>query len=118
MKNISTYLALGLFVALIGCGEKDPTAKKVDLDNNSSGNPLTAPVDYLGAVSKAKKTAVKVLDVASLTQAIQTFHANEDRYPTSLAELVSTHYLPSIPALPTGMRYNYNPASGLVKVVK
>ena len=105
MKNISTYLALGLFVALIGCGEKDTTAKKVD-------------VDYLGAVSKAKKTAVKVLDVASLTQAIQTFHANEDRYPTSLAELVSTHYLPSIPALPTGMRYNYNPASGVVKVLK
>jgi hypothetical protein len=41
MKNISTYLALGLFVALIGCGEKDTTAKKVDLDNNSSGNPLS-----------------------------------------------------------------------------
>ena len=40
------------------------------------------------------------------------------RYPTTLAELVSTHYLQALPVLPTGMRYNYNPANGVVKVVK
>ncbi len=87
MKQISKWFALGCCTLLIGCGDKETPPKKVDIDNNSSGNPLTAPVDYLGAVNKAKKTAVKVLDVASVTQAIQTFHANEDRYPIGLIHL-------------------------------
>ncbi len=118
MKSFSILVAIALITAGMGCGEKEKPVKKVDIDNNSSGNPLTAPVDYLGAVNKARKTAIKTLDIASLKQTIQTFQANEDRFPKSLDELVSMRYLSVIPALPTGMRYNYNPANGVVTVVK
>jgi hypothetical protein len=116
-----SVLALLAAALLIGCGEKPapakPAAKKVDTENNSSGNPVTAPVDYLGAVAKAKKTSVKVVDVASLKQAIQMFKQEEDRFPKDLNELVAKQYMPALPAPPYQMKYQYNPATGDVKVV-
>jgi hypothetical protein len=115
-------LALGVVLVglLVGCGEKSApptTAKKVDIQNNSSGNPVTAPVDYLGAVAKAKKTSVSVADKASLKQAIDMFKQEEDRYPKDLNELVAKQYMPALPAPPYQMKYQYDPATGDVKVV-
>ena len=107
-------------VALVGCGEKSAppaTAKKTSATNNSSGNPITAPVDYLGAVAKAKKTSVKVVDIATLKQAIDIFKQEEDRYPKDLNELVAKQYMPALPAPPYQMKYQYDPATGAVKVV-
>jgi hypothetical protein len=114
--------ALGMVIAvmLVGCGEKSAppaTAKKVDTQNNSSGNPVTAPVDYLGAVAKAKKTAVSVVDSTSLKRAIDTFKQEEDRYPKDLNELVAKQYIPALPAPPYQMKYQYNSATGDLKVV-
>lgn len=78
---------------------------------------MTAPVDYLGAVAKAKKTSIKVADVASLKQAINMFKQEEDRYPKDLNELVAKQYIPALPAPPYQMKYQYDAASGEVKVV-
>ena len=105
---------------LASCGKKEEppqAAAPAPASNNSSGNPLTAPVDYLGAVAKAKKFAVKSVDIAGLTQAIQSFQAQEGRLPKSLNELVRPEYLPKLPTPPPGMKFSYNPATGEVKVV-
>lgn len=101
---------------LAGCGQKEKPSSTTD--NNSSGNPITAPVDYLGAVNKAQKTAVKVVDLASLKNAIHLFHAQEDRYPANLQELVSMRYIADVPSAPAGSQLSYNPANGEVKFVK
>jgi hypothetical protein len=106
---------VALFVLTTSCGKKE--AAKVSLTNNSSGNPITAPVDYLGAVAKGKKFAEKQIDLAQLKQAIQFFQANEDRLPKSLDEMISKHYLGQIPKAPYGMQIVYDPATGNVKVV-
>ena len=82
-----------------------------------SGNPVTAPVDYLGAVAKGKTTADAKIDAASINKAVQLFYAQEGRYPKDLNEVIGPEYLPRLPAPPTGMKYNYNPATGEVKVV-
>ena len=94
MKTLASFLTVAvLFVA--GCGKKDAAPSATATDSApSSGNPLTAPVDYLGAVSKAQKTAVKVLDVSSVNKAIQEFNAGEGRYPKDLNELVKEHSEP------------------------
>ena len=117
MKTLASLLTVTSLL-LIGCGQKD-SAANADATNaaSSSGNPLTAPVDYLGAVSKAQKTAVKVLDVSSINKAIQEFNAGEGRYPKDLNELVAEKYLVSVPKAPTGMRFEYNPATGQMRVV-
>ena len=95
MNSTLPLLVVGLVLA--GCSEEPKSADKaaagstpkVDLNNNSSGNPLTAPVDYLGAVAKAKKTAEKGAETAALNQQVQLFYAQEGRYPKDLNELVT-----------------------------
>jgi hypothetical protein len=114
----ANFLALAIVAVLTACGDKPatpPTANKTS--TNTSGNPITAPVDYLGAVAKAKKTGVKVADLASVKQAIQMFHTEEERYPKDLNELISKGYIPALPAPPYQMKYTYNAANGTVNII-
>jgi hypothetical protein len=114
-------LGAGIALLLFGCGDNSnssTTAKKsTSLTNNSSGNPVTAPVDYLGAVAKGKKTSIKVADLASVKQAITMFKQEEDRYPKDLNELVTKQYIPALPKPPYQMRYQYDAATGFVNIV-
>lgn len=106
-------LVAGLFLA--GCKKEEsgpPTSSTAP-----GGNPLTAPVDYLGAAARAKQDAAKTVSSAGLDKAIQIFSANEGRYPKDLKELVRPDYLPAIPPPPAGMQYDYNPTNGVVKLV-
>ncbi len=95
------------------CGKKEEPAPKP-----AAGNPVTAPVDYLGAVAKGQQTAVKTLGAVSLDSAIKAFFDQESRYPKDLHELVTSGVLPKLRAAPTGMKFQYDPATGQVKMVK
>ena len=117
MKRILSLLVPAA-VALSGCGKKEAQSAAADTNENySSGNPVTAPVDYLGAVAKAKKSAEKTVQTVSLNQAIQQFSVAEGRYPKDLNELVTEKYLPRLPDPPYGMKIVYDAAKGEVKVV-
>jgi hypothetical protein len=107
--------ALAIGLGLAGCGRSTPPPAPTNAA--STPGPLTAPVDYLGAASKAQQRARQVTQTASLTQAIQQFHAGEDRYPKNLNELVSEGYLARLPQPPNGMKFDYNPATGQVRTV-
>ena len=102
---------------LVGCAKEEKTAEKNLLTNNNSGNPITAPVDYLGAVNQARKGAVKTIDKAGLTKHIEMFSAQEGRFPSDLNELVQKRYISAVPAPPQGMRFDYNPQTGELKIV-
>ena len=84
---------------------------------NASGNPITAPVDYLGAVGQAKRSSERTLGTLGINQALQMFYTQEGRYPKSLNELVSKNYLSTLPPAPAGNKFDYNPQTGQVKVV-
>jgi hypothetical protein len=106
-------------LCLLGCKRQEsatpqPTNASTTTD---SGNPITAPVDYLGAVAKAQKSAVKTVDLASLSQAIKLFQVGEERNPASLQELVTQGYLPKLPEPPAGMKFDYDPKTGQVSMV-
>jgi len=113
-----TWVLLVVLLCFTACGRKDSTSTSSPTNSASSGNPLTAPADYLGAVGQAQKHSLKTVDLASVSKAIQMFHAEEERYPNDLAELVKLQYLPALPQLPTGMRYQYDPQTGQVKAVR
>ena len=123
MKLFVLILLSALF--LTGCGGDSSSSPSTTnspgtatTNASSSGNPLTAPVDYLGAVGKAQRDAMKTVDTASLDKSIQLFHVEQGRYPKSLEELVEKKFIPSIPPAPFGMKLQYDATSGKVSVVK
>jgi hypothetical protein len=113
-------LAVALTILSAGCDNSGdaPGGTNAASTNSSSGSIVTAPVDYLGAVGNAHKSAVKTVDTASLNQAVQLFHLEKGRYPKDLNELVQEKYMPRLPAAPYGMKLDYNPTTGQVKVLK
>ncbi|PYK98901.1 MAG: hypothetical protein DME18_01450 [Verrucomicrobia bacterium] len=117
MKN-TVLFSLLLVLAVVGCSKKEakPTASATN-ENYSSGNPVTAPVDYLGAIAKAKKSSEKTIDTVALNQAVQQFNVTEGRYPKDLNELVTEKYMPRLPEPPYGMKIVYEASTGTVKVV-
>lgn len=97
------------------CGKRQSSSSATNA--SSSGNPITAPVDYLGAAAKAKRAAEKTVDTVSINQALSLFHVQEGRFPKTLNELVSKRYLSSVPAPPSGMKYDYNPQTGQARLI-
>ncbi len=119
MKRCLPLFVAGLSLAVLaGCGGESSTPDSASATNSSGGNPVAAPVDYLGAVAKGQQSAIKTIDTAQLKQAIQNFQIAEDRLPASLDELVAKGYLREIPAAPNGMKIQYDPKTGAVAVVK
>ncbi len=115
---IATGLVAVVFgLGLGGCGQSSDTGGKTT-NASSSSSPLTAPVDYLGAVAKGQQSAVKTVDTARLNQAVQQFNVEQGRNPKDLNELVTEKYLPAIPPAPYGMKLVYDSKSGQVSVVK
>ena len=114
--RLSLLLGLaGLFFC--GCEPKKSSSTSATNAQRSSGNPVTAPVDYLGAAANAKKSAEKVVANVGVNQAIKQFYAVEGRFPKDLNELVAKQYLPNLPSPPTGMKFQYNPSTGELKTV-
>ncbi len=114
MKSMIPLLCVAI-VVVGGCGDR-AGGGGTQTNSVSTGNPLTAPVDYLGAVGNAKQKAVKTVDVTSLSQAVQMFQVSEGRFPRDLNELVTMKYIAKIPAAPYGQKIVYNPATGQVSV--
>jgi hypothetical protein len=108
------FLLLGVMAASCGCGDKSSSSA----GTTNANNPLTAPVDYLGAIDQAQRHAVKTVDAASINQAIQLFQAEHGRFPKDLNELVQERYLPHIPQAPHGTRIVYDANVGQARIIR
>jgi hypothetical protein len=113
VRIITASIAMACLLFSSGCDNKSKTPKASQ--DSSSGNPLNAPADYLGALNKAQKSAAKTSGNVGIDQALKTFFAEEGRYPKDLNELKSKGV--AIPEPPTGMKWNYDPATGEAKAV-
>jgi hypothetical protein len=113
-------IAAGLLLA--GCGKNNSrphpqgTSTSKTTNTTESANPAPSSADYLGTLMRADKSAVKTIDVSYLNEAIQLFHTQEGRLPNDLNELVP-NYVGKLPATPYGTKLDYDPNTGLVKVV-
>jgi hypothetical protein len=118
MKAPISVLAL-IALTLSGCSDKSASpGPAAGTNTTSTGNPVTAPVDYLSAVARAQQTAVKTVDTVSLNQAIQQFEVDHGRNPKDLNELVEQKYIPKLPQPPYGTKFVYDANTGTVKVEK
>lgn len=105
---------------LVGCGSSDEKSsaelKESTVQASEEGNPLAAPVDYLGAINKANKFANKSIELAQVNKAMQEFKITEGRNPEDLAELVESGFLAQEPKAPYGMEVKYDPQTGKVTI--
>jgi hypothetical protein len=113
MKTSITLLFAAACFLFAGCNEKKTPAAS----DTASGNPLTAPADYVGAVGQAQKSMQKTLGTVGIDQALKAFSAEEGRYPKDLNELVTKGTISQIPPPPRGMKYDYDAKAGTIKVV-
>ena len=118
--KIACLLPVAASALLVGCGDSSKSSSPSTPTNapTASGNPLTAPVDYLNSAVKAQQSAVKTVDVTSVNKALEMFNVQEGRFPKDLDELVAKKYLPLIPTPPFGSKIEYDAKAGTVKVVK
>ncbi len=114
-KVIPLLFAAACLCFFIGCGDKKKSSASTT--NYNSGNPLTAPADYVGAVGQAQRSMQKTLSTVGLDQAVKSFAATEGRYPKDLDELVSKGTINQVPPPPHGMKYDYDSKTGVIKVV-
>ncbi len=111
--SLALLFAVACFIFL-GCKQEKQTPPAAGA---SSGNPLTAPADYVGALGKAQQSAQKTLSTVGLDQALKTFYTEQGRFPTDLNELVTKGDISQIPPAPRGMKYDYDSKAGTIKVV-
>ena len=123
--NMRTLVLLSLAVCELasGCGKGSGNASSNASQQNTNAGAggasvLTAPVDYLDAVSRAQQFAVKTVGLASVNEAIRQFQTAESRNPKDLDELVQQRYLGRIPPTPYGMKLLYDSKTGEAKMVK
>ena len=116
--KLSFCVSLAASLLLIGCGGSSDKPPQPTNGAAASTTPVSAPADYVGALGKAQQTAVKVVDLTSLNQAIQLFNAENGRNPKDLNELVQGKFIPKVPDAPYGTKLDYDATAGKVKVVK
>jgi hypothetical protein len=97
-----------MVLALAGCtgGSSNSNASATNTSANSS-SPAAMPQVY----------AQKKMDLASLNQAVQQYHAAEGHYPDNLQEL-APNYIEKVPDAPEGYKFDYDANSGTVNLVQ
>ena len=109
---------------LVACGgssessKKGKEKKKPEKEETSSDddNPLLAPLNYVGAVGKAKKSSEKRVNLANVQNAIRQFHAVEGRYSQVAQRVGKGGLLLEDARCASGMSYVYNPKTGQVGI--
>ena len=122
MNKFVSALILASLLGVCGCDKPEevpvPKPSEPAPSPSASGNPLLAPVDYVGTAVRVKQAATRTVDTAGLNQAIQLFNVQEGRFPKDLNELVEQKYIARIPEPQRGMRLEYDAAKGQARMVR
>jgi hypothetical protein len=118
LASLATGAAVALFLGACSKTPEKTGAAATNTTADPTQNPIAAPVEYIGALGRAKQVAERTIDLTALNQGIQLFYASEGRYPKDLQELVKEGHLRQIPQPPQGSIIQYNPQTGQVRIVK
>jgi ABC-type glycerol-3-phosphate transport system substrate-binding protein len=94
-------------LALAGCSGGSSNSNSSTNTAANSSSPVTQPEIY----------AQQKMDMASLNQAVEQYHAAEGKYPDNLQELAPS-YIARIPDAPPGYKINYDAGSGVVSLAR
>jgi len=108
VRGISVAACVGLAcMVFVSCGRK---SKPEDLTLMNAGE------QYGGVMGRAVKEAKKLDAVLPLQQLVDSYNAQEGKYPESLRKLVEEKYVRDLPQAPKGTEFTYDPSTGAVGV--
>lgn len=112
------YLLI-LTLMLTGCGSKsqDSQTHYSSSPTNKEESLVTAPVDYIASSIRIGENTKGTIELVTLRKAIESFQQQEERNPDSLEELVQKSYLKVLPTPPSGLKFEYNPKTGDVRLI-
>ena len=87
-----------------------------DPDDHGSGNPATAPVDYLGAINQGKNKAVIDAALLQVNNALGQYQATNFKPAPSLQQLIDDDLLNALPQIPDDAQWQYDPQTGQATV--
>ncbi len=109
MKKTNLFLLILLTLAFFSsCKGKKKEPEPGDL------TPVNAAGKYGDVMVKTKKEAESMNAVLPLKQLVDSYWAEQGKYPASLQELVTNGYVKKLPDPPEGMEFTYDSSSGSV----
>ncbi len=115
IKNLSCLAACALILGAVGCDQIAKSTKPSESQEQKSKNLGDQYVrGILGTGNNAKGT----IGVVAIQKAVQMYQVEKGKNPASLAALHSEGYLTQKPTAPQGQRFEYDAASGSVKLVR
>ena len=110
-----TFLAtIGLLLGAAGC---DKMAKSTKAPESQEEKARNIGDKYVRGVLGTGNNAKGTVEIVAITKAIQMYQAEKGSNPPSLAALQSAGFLSTAPVAPPGKKFEYDPASGSVKLV-
>src|ERR1051325_1913944 len=122
MKSLLVSSLAALAILTLGCSKSDQSQSSNASTNqpgvvaaavNVATNQQTAGKEiekYGHTMAQARRKATIQTDVISVDRAIQSVRADRGENPKSREELITEKFLPRLPDLPAGKKYDYNPA--------
>ena len=110
MKHLALLPVSVLLLSMACSDDTDP-------DDHGSGNPATAPVDYLGAINQGKNKAVVDAALLQVNNALGQYQATNFKPAPSLQQLIDEDLLTTLPQIPDGAKWQYDPQTGKASVV-
>ncbi|MCK9267037.1 hypothetical protein M0P98_09275 [bacterium] len=110
MKKIKMFLLIVVICLLSSCKKKQEEPQPDEL------TPLNAAGKYGQVMVKTKQRTESMNLVMPVKQLIDSYWAEEGKYPSSLQELVTSGYTQKLPEPPEGTEFTYNPSTGSVGI--
>jgi len=110
-RLVLSLVVISLTFGIVSCGKKHKPAPE-----SSTLTPGNAIQQYGGVMGKTYQKAKTMDVVLPLKQLVDSFYVQENRYPTSLQELVDKGYIKELPKPPTDREIYYDPATGAVSL--
>ncbi len=118
MRNYLACLFGSFFLCSIfaGCGSESESSKEAKSKSADAPSTISTPTDYVSGVVRAGEQAKGSVELVSLQKAIDSFQQEENRFPSSLEELIQKSYLKIIPHAPVGQQFEYDSEKGTLKL--
>jgi len=126
MNDTMIAALLVLTLAFVGCGsdesEQTPPPQMIEREVKHGvarpDNALRGPVEYIDTVVTLGMQQDYRLKKTTVEEAVKQYHAMQFKYPATVEDIVNQGLLVKVPSLDEGDRWDLNPETGEVRIMR